>query len=128
MAAMEVCGWVLARDSDVTIRWVPAHRKAAGNEKADEFAKAAARRAAPCSDDGVSDALLKEASLSHMSRSATEARPRASTEWICSHVRPGRRYGPPPGRGLRCQHLHSTKKKLAGRYYQFFSGHAAIVH
>ena len=42
-----------------------------------------------------------EASLSHMSRDATEARPRATAEWIDSHVRAGRRYWPPPGRSLR---------------------------
>ena len=42
IAAMEVCGRVLARDNEVTIRWVPAHSKAAGNEKADELTKAAA--------------------------------------------------------------------------------------
>ena len=61
-----------------------------------------------------------------MSRSATEARSRASAEWIASHVRPERRYRPPPGRGLRRQHLRSTKKELAGRCYPFLSGHAAI--
>ena len=71
------------------------------------------------------DGLLTEASLSHMSRSATEARLRASAEWIASHARPQRRYRPLPGRGLRCQHLRNTKKESAGRYYQFLSGHGS---
>ena len=37
-----------------------------------------------------------------------------------------RRYRLPPGRGLRRQHLRRERKELAGRYYQFLSGHAAI--
>ena len=123
---MEECGRVLARDNEVTIRWVPAHSKVAGNEKADEFAKVSARRTAPCSDGEVPDELLKEASLSHMARSATEARSHASAEWIASHVRPERRYRPPPERGLRRQHLRSTRKEFAGRYYQFLSSHGAL--
>ena len=59
------------------------------------------------------------------SRSAIEARSRASAEWIASHVG-ARRYSPSLGRGVRRQHLRSTRKELAGRYYQFLSGHAAI--
>ena len=98
---MEVCDRVLAWENGVTIRWVPAQSKVAGNEQADSYAKMAARRTAPCNGDDVPEALLTEASLSHMSRSATEARSRASAEWIASHVRSERRYRPPPGRGLR---------------------------
>ena len=50
----------------------------AGNEKVGVFAMAAARRTAPTSN--VSDGLLTEASLSHMSRSAAGARSRTSTK------------------------------------------------
>ena len=57
IASMEVCIRVLAWDNEVTIRWVPAHRGTTGNEKADEFAKAAASRAAPCSGEDVPDEL-----------------------------------------------------------------------
>lgn len=39
VASMEVCTRILSRDNDATICWVPAHN---GNEKADEYAKAAA--------------------------------------------------------------------------------------
>ena len=51
-------------------------------------------------DDDVPDGLLTEASLSHMSCSATEARPQASAEWIASHVRPQRQYRPLRGEAL----------------------------
>ena len=37
IAAMEVCDRILARDNQVTIRWVPAHSKVEGNEKADDY-------------------------------------------------------------------------------------------
>ena len=95
---------------------------------AGEYAKTAASRAAPCSedgDDGVSDELRWEASLSHMTRTAAEAKSHATAEWIASRVG-ARRYRPPPGRGLRRQHLRGVREELAGRFYQFPSGHAAI--
>ena len=46
MAAIEVFSRILARDNDVTVRWVPAHSGASG-EAADEFAKSAATGDAP---------------------------------------------------------------------------------
>ena len=70
---MEVCDRALARGNEVTIRWVPAHSMVAGNGQADSYAKMAARRTAPCNVDDVPEALLTKASVSHMSRSATEA-------------------------------------------------------
>ena len=126
-ATMEVCDRARACDNEVTIRWVPTHSGVAGNEQADSYAKGAARRSAPYNDDyDVPDELLTEASLSHMSRSATKARSRTSAEWIASHVRSGRRYRPPPGRGLRRQHLRYTRKDLAGMYCHFLSGHGSF--
>ena len=53
---LEVCDRVLAREN-VNIRWVPTHHGIQDNEKADAFAKAAAGRPAPCSDDDVPDEL-----------------------------------------------------------------------
>ena len=47
VAAIEVCSRILARDNDVTIRWVPAHSGATGNEVADRYAKSAATGDAP---------------------------------------------------------------------------------
>ena len=94
-----------------------------GNEQADSYAKAAARQTASCSDEEVPDELLREASVSHMARSATEAR---LAEWIASNVRSTRRYRLPLWRGLCRQHLRSTRKELAGRYYQFLSGHESF--
>ena len=85
------------------------HSKVAGNKRPDEFAKAAAKRVAPCSDENVVDELLTQASLSYMSRSATEARSRSSAELIASHARTERRYRPPPGCGLCRQHLRNTR-------------------
>ena len=46
IAAMEVCDRVFARDSNVTIRWVPSHYRIQGNETADEFARVAAEGSA----------------------------------------------------------------------------------
>ena len=57
IAKMEVCGRVLAQGNEVTIRWIPAHSKVAGKEKADELAKAAVRRSTSCSDKAVLDEL-----------------------------------------------------------------------
>ena len=67
-----------------------------------------------------------EASLSHLSRVATEAREGASGQWISDHVRPERCYSPPRGSVLRMKQLRRARKPLASRYNQLLSGHAAI--
>ena len=105
---------------------MPSHNKVEGNEKADEYAKAAADCLAPCQDDATPRELRDEASLSYMTRTATEARSQATTAWIQGNVRAERRYRPPPGRGLRRKHLQHKRKELAGRFYQFLSGHALV--
>ena len=119
VATIEVCSRILARNNDVTIRWVLAHSGAAGNEVADRHAKSAAT-----GEDLVEElpeGYANETSLSHM-RVATEARSRETAEWISAHVRPERRYRPPSGRGLLRPRLRRVRKTLAGRYYQLLSG------
>ena len=67
---------------------------------------------------------LEENPLAHMTRVATETRSKAMTDWITEHMRPRRRYRPPPGKGVRRTQLRRVKKTLAVRYYQLLSGHA----
>ena len=55
----------MARGSEVTIRWVPARHGVIGNEKADEYAREAARGIRPDSLTAVPDELRWETSLSH---------------------------------------------------------------
>ena len=86
IAAMEVCDRVLSRDNEVAIRWVPTHHEIAGNEKADELDGST-------TTDGVQDECRWETSLSLMTRIATEARSRSTSEWIFTHVGAG-----PPAR------------------------------
>ena len=126
VAAIEVCYRIFARGYQITIRWVPSHIGIEENEMADRYARAAADRSARCRDDATLRELIEEATLSYMARTATEARSRAMMEWIKDNVRAERRYRPPPGRGMRRQHLRNTRKELAGRFYQFLLGHANI--
>ena len=125
MAAIEGCSRVLSRNSEVTVRWVPAHHGVPGNENADENAKAAAEGKRP--DSTVPDELRWETSLSHMTRVATVAQSGRTKQWISERLGdPRRKYRPPPGRVVMRKLLRRTPKYIAGRYYQLLSGHAAI--
>ena len=93
-----------------------------GNKVADTFAKEAAR-GRQYSDE---DRQLRESSLLHLSRLATERRSRVTAQWMSEHVRPERRYRPPAGPVLRRKALRRVRKSLVSRYYQLLSGHAAI--
>ena len=95
VAATEVCSCILARDNDITIRWVLEHSGAAGNEVADEYAKSVATGDAPVETEGIPEGYINETSLSHLTRVATEARSHGAAEWISGHFRPERRYRPP---------------------------------
>ena len=67
ITAMEAYGRILTRDNELTIRWIPAHHGAQGNKVADENARTAASRSAPCSngDDGVRRAPVGGLPLTH---------------------------------------------------------------
>ena len=125
VAAIEGCVRVMARNNEVTTRWVPAHHGVTGNERADEHAKVAAEGDRP--DSAVPDELRRETSLSHITRVATEARARRMKQWISERLGdPRRKHRPPPGKGVRRKLLRRAPKHIAGRYYQLLSGHAAI--
>ena len=93
------------------------------NEKADESAKAAAEGGEP--DNAVPDEYRREASLSYMTRVATEARSQETARWARDHVGPQRRHRLPPGKGVR-RRLRRARKSVASRYYQLLSRDAAI--
>ena len=127
VAAIEGCTRVMARNNKVTVRWVPAHHGVAGNEKADEYAKAAAEGDRPDSLRAVPDKLRWETSLSHMTRVATKAPACRTRQWTSERLGdPRRKYRTPPGRGVRRKLLRRTPKYIASRYYKLPPGHAAI--
>ena len=80
VSSIEVAARIRTRDNEITARWVPAHHEVLGNERADEFPRAAAEGS--CPDDAIPDEYRWEASLSHMTRVATEARTREATRWM----------------------------------------------
>ena len=121
-AVIAIVGNLADQNNTLTIRWTPVHRGVEGNEQAGAAAKAAAEG----EGERAEPAYLREASLSHPTRKATEARSEATTERIRSHVRRGRRYRPPRGGKLR-KALARTRKELAGRFYQLLSGHAVVT-
>ena len=121
VAAIEVGTRLMSRNNKVAIHWVPAHQ---GNETADEMARAAAEGNLNHPDDALAapDELRWEASLSHMTRVATENRSGISSRT----GDPRRKYMAPRGKGLRRRVLRRTPKSIAGRHYQLLPCHAAI--
>lgn len=83
MATHEVGRRIAGRDNEDTIRWTPADRGVEGNDIADTWATAPAEGRPPEDDP----AYIRETSLSHMARRATEAKSRAARDWIAEHVR-----------------------------------------
>ena len=84
VAAIEVGSRLTAARNEVTIRWVPAHAEAKGNEVADQYAKDAATGRAPREE--LPEGYAEETSLAHMTRVATEARSKETIEWFTAHV------------------------------------------
>ena len=111
-AAIEVEARLAAAGKRVTIRWVPAHAGAEGNEVADQYAKDAATGRAH--RERLQGGFSEETSLAHMTRFATEARSKATSDWIAGHVRSERRYRPPPGKGVRRTQLRRVKRPSPG--------------
>ena len=121
IVAIEVCGRILTRDNQVTIRWVPSHNKVEVNERADAYSKAAASRTAPCRDDATSDELINEVTLSyhHRGQDARLAKGLRTT------------FVPSAGAGPLREETYAAstsaaRKELAGRFYQFLAGHGNI--
>ena len=83
VAAIEVETRLEAAGNTVTIRWVPAHAGAEGNEVADQYAKDAATGRAPRE---LPEGYAEETSLAHMTRVTTEAIYNATTDWIMRHA------------------------------------------
>ena len=86
VAAIEVGSRLAAAGNEVTIRWVPPHAGAEGNEVADRYAKDAATGRAPREE--LPKGYAEETSLAQMTRVATGTRSRGTAEWITAHVRP----------------------------------------
>ena len=83
VAAIEICTYTTARDNSVTVRRVPAHSGAEGNEVADDYAGSVGTGEEP--GEAIPEGCANERSLSHM-RVATEARSKETAEWIRAHV------------------------------------------
>ena len=92
---MEVFNRMVARGNDVAIRWVPAHQGMPGNDKADEYAKAAAE-----GGNLVRSQMSTGGRPAYrMTVVATEARPRTTAQWNPEHVWPPSKSTAPPVEG-----------------------------
>ena len=109
------------RGNSVTIRWTPTHLGVERHEVADLYEKGAGT--AESELHAVDRAYMRETSLAHMARLATEAKTSDANSWTASHIRRRRGYKPTRGGRLR-QELWHERKALAGRYYQLLSRHA----
>ena len=120
--AIETAEAITSRGNSITIRWTPSHAGIEGNEQADGMAK----RAAEEREEKAPLPYLREASLSHLTRTTTEARSSVTAEWIRTHSNQRRRYRPSKGGKMR-KALNRVRKEIASRYYQLLSGHAAVA-
>ena len=84
-AAIATVDELAARGNPLSIRWTSSHRRALGNEQADEMAQLAAKE----EGERAGADYIQEASLPHLTRKTTEARTQATAERIRERV--GRR-------------------------------------
>ena len=114
IATTEVCIRIMSRQTEVTIRWVPAsaHHAIQGNGTADTMAKIAAEGTHP--EYNVPDNYQLETSLAHMSRVASEKQRIMVKDWMKDRFgNPARKYQSPKGKGLRQKLLRQTPKSIA---------------
>lgn len=78
VAAITLGEAIAGRDNSIALRWTPSHAGAEENELADIMAKGAAEGRG----ERASAEYLREASLSHLTRTTTETKSRTTAEWI----------------------------------------------
>jgi ribonuclease HI len=109
------------RGRRVTVQWVPGHSGIEGNERADQVAKSAAAKSRG-NDQGIS--------IAYTNRVCTEVVKARRQQWLSKMLGNGDRAARGHYRAQRGWKqdpiLAAAPKKLASRFYQLKSGHAAI--
>ena len=123
-ASIEVCSRTLGRKKrrhGPLGAATPGHR---GQRGGGQICQCRGRGGSPA--DAVPNDYRWEHSLSYMTRAFAETKNRTTAQWIADHVKPERKYSPPPGKDVRRKQLRRARKSVSGRYFQLMSGHAAI--